>query len=40
MFEAMKSKKTLHGKLRCIIGAPAMEFEEANLSAANVEKQI
>lgn len=40
MFEAMKSKKTLHGKLRCVFGAPAMEFEEANLQTVNVEKQV
>ena len=40
MFEAMKTKKTSSGKLRCAFGAPAMEFEELNLSAANVKKQI
>jgi sterol desaturase/sphingolipid hydroxylase (fatty acid hydroxylase superfamily) len=28
MFEAVKQKKTLPGKLRCIFGAPAMEFDE------------
>jgi hypothetical protein len=40
MFEAMKNKKTFYGKLRCIFGAPAMEFEETDLSAANIKKQI
>jgi sterol desaturase/sphingolipid hydroxylase (fatty acid hydroxylase superfamily) len=28
MFEAMKLKKTFFGKLRCVFGAPGMEFEE------------
>lgn len=28
MWDAMKTKKTLFGKLRCVFGAPAMEFEE------------
>ncbi|HLM60165.1 MAG TPA: sterol desaturase family protein [Pyrinomonadaceae bacterium] len=40
MFEAIKNKKTFYGKLRCIFGAPAMEFEETDLSAANIKKQI
>jgi hypothetical protein len=31
MFEAMKTKKTFFGKLRCVFGAPAMEFEEERL---------
>ncbi|MCY7349025.1 MAG: hypothetical protein LH614_22775, partial [Pyrinomonadaceae bacterium] len=40
MLAVLKLKKTLRGKLRCIFGAPAMEFEEPNLSAANIRKQI
>lgn len=40
MFEAMKTKKTLTGKLRCIFGAPAMEFEEKILLNTNINKQI
>jgi alkylglycerol monooxygenase len=28
MFEAMRTKKTFFGKLRCAFGAPAMDFEE------------
>jgi alkylglycerol monooxygenase len=28
MLEAMRAKKTFSGKLRCMFGAPAMEFEE------------
>ncbi len=31
MFEAMKQKKTFSGKMRCVFGAPAMEFEEKQL---------
>jgi len=27
-WEAMKSKRTIRGKLRCVFGAPSMEFEE------------
>ena len=41
MFEAIKTKKTLSGKLRCVFGAPAMEFEESTgLPAVNIEKQV
>lgn len=40
MFEAMRTKKTLFGKLRCAFGAPAMEFEEKILLPANVKKEI
>ncbi|MCD9187555.1 MAG: sterol desaturase family protein [Pyrinomonadaceae bacterium] len=40
MFEAMKTKKTLTGKLRCIFGAPGMEFEEKILLNPNINKQI
>jgi len=40
MFEAMKTKKTPTGKLRCIFGAPAMEFEEKILLNPNINKQI
>lgn len=39
MFETMKTKKTLTGKLRCIFGAPGMEFEEKIL-LPNINKQI
>jgi hypothetical protein len=28
MWEAMKTKRTFWGKIRCIFGAPAMDFEE------------
>jgi hypothetical protein len=31
MFESMRRKKTFLGKLRCVFGAPAMEFEEERL---------
>lgn len=31
MWDVMKTKKTLFGKLRCAFGAPAMEFEEKTL---------
>ncbi len=27
-WEAMRTKQTIFGKIRCIFGAPAMEFEE------------
>ncbi|MCY7345216.1 MAG: sterol desaturase family protein [Pyrinomonadaceae bacterium] len=40
MLAVLKLKKTLRGKLRCVFGAPAMEFEETKLSAANIRKQI
>ena len=30
MFEAMHSRKTFFGKLRCMFGAPAMDFAERN----------
>jgi sterol desaturase/sphingolipid hydroxylase (fatty acid hydroxylase superfamily) len=36
MFETMKTKKTLSGKLRCVFGAPAMEFEEERLEKSSV----
>jgi sterol desaturase/sphingolipid hydroxylase (fatty acid hydroxylase superfamily) len=31
MRQAMKRKRTVYGKLRCVFGAPAMEFEERRL---------
>jgi sterol desaturase/sphingolipid hydroxylase (fatty acid hydroxylase superfamily) len=40
MFESMKQKKTFFGKLRCVFGAPGMEFEEKVLLTADVKKQI
>lgn len=39
MWAAMKTKKTFYGKLRCIFGAPAMEFEEKILTANHFNKQ-
>ena len=39
-WEAMQNKQTLRGKLRCLFGAPAMDFEEKTLFDSNVEKQI
>ena len=39
-FEAMRGRRTLRGKLRCLFGAPAMNFEEKVLLNSNVEKQI
>jgi alkylglycerol monooxygenase len=39
-WEAMKTKKTLHGKLRCLFGAPAMDFEEKVLLTGNINKQV
>ena len=40
MFEAMKNKNTLFGKIRCIFGAPAMEFEERIVQTVNYEKHL
>lgn len=40
MFEAMRSKKTFLGKLRCMFGAPGMEFEEKILLTANAKKEV
>jgi len=34
-WDAMKTKKTLYGKLRCLFGAPAMDFEEKILLKPN-----
>lgn len=28
MFDAVKSRKTIYGKMRCILGSPNMDFEE------------
>lgn len=39
-WDAMKTKKTLYGKLRCLFGAPAMDFEEKVLLTTNINKQI
>ena len=39
-FEAMKTRKTFYGKLRCLFGAPAMDFEEKVLLTTNINKQI
>jgi alkylglycerol monooxygenase len=35
MFETMKQKQTFMGKLRCVFGAPGMEFEEKVRLTAN-----
>ncbi len=37
---AMRTKRTIRGKMRCLFGAPAMDFEEKILINSNVEKQI
>ncbi len=39
-WDAMKTKRTIFGKMRCLFGAPAMDFEEKILLDANVRKQI
>ncbi len=39
-WEAMKTKRTIFGKMRCLFGAPAMDFEEKILLDANVRKQV
>ena len=39
-WEAMKTKRTIFGKMRCLFGAPAMDFEEKILLDTNVGKQI
>ena len=39
-WEAMRTKRTFYGKLRCLFGAPAMDFEEKILIDANAGKQI
>lgn len=38
MFEEMKRRKTFAGKLRCVFGAPAMDFEEKILLLKNADK--
>ena len=35
-WEALKTKKTLSGKLRCLFGAPAMDFEEKVILKPNI----
>jgi alkylglycerol monooxygenase len=39
-WEAMQTKRTFRGKMRCLFGAPAMDFEETNLAVANFKKPI
>lgn len=39
-FAAMKTKRTVRGKLRCLFGAPAMDFEEKLLIDSNVENRL
>jgi len=36
---AMRTKRTLRGKLRCVFGSPAMDFEEKVLLNSTAEKQ-
>lgn len=38
MFEAMKERKTLSGKLRCIFASPNMDFAEKTTNPLNYEK--
>ena len=38
-FAMMRTRRTLSGKLRCLFGAPAMEFEEKVLVRANLDKK-
>lgn len=40
MVEAMKQKKSLLGKLRCVFGSPNMDFEEKVLLTPNIKNQI
>jgi sterol desaturase/sphingolipid hydroxylase (fatty acid hydroxylase superfamily) len=40
MWAAMKTKRTFSAKLRCIFGAPAMDFEEKDLPFTKISKQI
>ena len=39
-WEAIRTKRTIRGKMRCLFGAPAMDFEEKVTLHSNVEKQI
>lgn len=39
-WEAMKTKRTWLGKLRCLFGAPAMDFEEKTLFPTNADKTV
>ncbi len=39
-WKAMQTKRTMRGKLRCLFGAPAMDFEEKTLLNSSVERQI
>jgi hypothetical protein len=38
-WEAAKTKRTFYGKIKCFFGAPAMDFKESILLAADVKKQ-
>ncbi|HEY0460468.1 MAG TPA: sterol desaturase family protein [Pyrinomonadaceae bacterium] len=38
-WDAMRAKKTVYGKLRCLFGAPAMDFDEKVL-LTNIDKRI
>ena len=40
MLEEMRRREKLSGKLRCVFGAPAMEFEEKPSFTASVKEQI
>ncbi len=39
-WETMRTRRTLGGKLRCLFGAPAMDFEEKTVLNSNVRKSI
>ena len=39
-WEAMRNRRTLRGKMRCLFGAPAMDFEENVRLNSNIKKQI
>lgn len=38
-WKAMKTKQTVYGKIRCVFGAPAMDFEENILLASEIKKE-
>jgi alkylglycerol monooxygenase len=40
MFEEIKRRKTVSGKIRCVFGSPNMDFEEKMLLSANTTKRV
>lgn len=40
MWQAMRERKNLSGKLRCVFGSPNMDFEEKLILSPNVKKQV